>query len=76
MRTSILIVVKLVDVFHKYMYVSHFCLKQFAAIEIQKDTIVINYAEPLGSGAEGEVCRAMWYKKDVAVKLFKGCLTI
>ena len=76
MRISILIVVKLVDLFHKYMYVSHFCLKQFAAIEIQKDTIVINYAEPLGSGAEGEVCRAMWYKKDVAVKLFKGCLTI
>mgnify|MGYP001791894520 FL=1 len=76
MRTLILIVVKLVDVFHKYMYVSHFCLKHFAAIEIQKDTIVINYAEPLGSGAEGEVCRAMWYKKDVAVKLFKGCLTI
>ena len=76
MRTSILIVVILVDAFHKYMYVSHFCLKKFAAIEIQKDTIVINYAEPLGSGAEGEVCRATWYKKDIAVKLFKGCLAI
>ena len=73
---SVLIVVKLVDVYHKYMYMSHFCLKQFAAIEIQKDTIVINYAEPLGSRAEGEVCHAMWYKKDVAVKLFKGHLTI
>ena len=55
---------------------SHFCLKQFAAIEIQKDTIVINYAEPLGSRAEGEVCHAMWYKKDVAVKLFIFHLTI
>ena len=33
-----MIVVKLVDVFHKYMYVSHFTMKQFAAIEIQKDT--------------------------------------
>ena len=58
------------------MYVPHFCLKLSAATEIQKDMIVINYEEPLGSGAEGEVCRAMWLKKEVAVKLFKGRLTL
>ena len=58
------------------IYVPHFCLEQSIAIEIDKGTIVINYADPLGSGADREVCHAMWYKKDVAVKLFKGRLTI
>ena len=56
------------------MYVPHFCLKQSAAIEIDKDTIATSYAESLGSRAEGEVpvCHAFWYNKDVAVKLFTG----
>ena len=58
------------------MYVPHLCLKLSAAIEIDEDTIATSYAESLGSRAEGEVCHAMWYKKDVAVKLFKGHLTI
>ena len=64
--------------YHKYMYVPHFCLKQSAAIEIDKDTIATSYAESLGSRAEGEVliCHAFWYNKDVAVKLFTGRLTI
>ena len=51
-------------------------MEQSIAIEIDKGTIVINYAGPLGSGAAREVCHAMCYKKDVAVKLFKGRLTI
>ena len=31
----------------------------------------MNYEELHGSGAEGEVYHAMWYKKDVAVMLFE-----
>ena len=67
-----------INLYHKYMYVRHFCLKQSAAIEIDKDTIATKYAELLGSRAEGEVpvCHAFWYNKDVAVKLFTGSLTI
>ena len=64
--------------YHKYMNVPQFCLKQSAAIEIDKETIATSYAELLGSRAEGEVpvCHAFWYNKDVAVKLFAGRLTI
>ena len=60
------------------MYVPHLCLRQSAAIEIDKDTIATSYAESLGSRAEGKVpvCHAFWYNKDVAVKLITGCLTI